>query len=119
MCINTYSPIEGVCVTSNKGHSWQGLGEDVSQVEACRHMMYLDVSFLQMALEPLDFQVDMFGPRVHTQIYKYIQIYKYLYLYLIIICVCVCVCACVCVCVCIYIYILIYVQLRNVCGVCP
>jgi hypothetical protein len=48
MCINTYSRIEGVCVTSNKGHSWQGLGEDVSQVEACRHMMYLDVSFLQM-----------------------------------------------------------------------
>jgi hypothetical protein len=53
--------IEGIGYTSNKGLSWQGLGEDVSHVEACRHMMYLDVSFLQVILEPFYFQVDMFG----------------------------------------------------------
>ena len=91
MCINTYSLIERVCVeypsyilsalplilsyrrnnviriegigcTSNKGLSWQGLGEDVSHVEARRYMMYLDVSFLQVILEPFDFQVDVLGP---------------------------------------------------------
>ena len=91
MCINTYSFIERVCVeypsyilsalplmlsyrwknviriegigyTSNEGLSWQGLGEDVSHVEARRYMMNLDVSFLQVILEPFDFQVDVFGP---------------------------------------------------------
>ena len=90
MCINTYSLIERVCVeypsyilsalplilsyrrknviriegigyTSNKGLSWQGLGEDVSHVEACRHMMYVDVSFLQVILEPFNLEVDMLG----------------------------------------------------------
>lgn len=90
MCINTYSLIERVCVaypsyilsalplilsyrrknviriegigyTSNEGLSWQGLGEDVSHVEARRYMMYLDVSFLQVILEPLYLQVDVLG----------------------------------------------------------
>jgi hypothetical protein len=28
--------------------SQRGLGENVSHVEACQHMMYLDVSFLQV-----------------------------------------------------------------------
>ena len=84
MCINTYSLIERVCVeypsyilsalplilnyrrknviriegigyTSNKGLSWQGLGEDVSHIEARRYMMNLDVSILQVVLEPFDF----------------------------------------------------------------
>ncbi len=91
MCINTYSLIERVCVeypsyilsalplilsyrrknviriegigyTSNKGLSWQDLGEDVSHVEARRYMTYLDISFLQVILEPFDFQVDVLGP---------------------------------------------------------
>ena len=90
MCINTYSLVKRVCVeyasyilsalplilsyswknvirfegigyASNEGLSWQGLCEDVSHVEACRHMMYLDVSFLQVILEPFYFQVDMLG----------------------------------------------------------
>ena len=90
MCINTYSLIERVCVayppyilsalplilsyrrknviriegigyTSNEGLSWQGLGEDVNHVEARRYMMYLDVSFLQVILEPLYLQVDVLG----------------------------------------------------------
>ena len=43
--------IEGIGYTSNKGLSWQGLGEDVNHVEACRYMMYLDVSFLQVLRE--------------------------------------------------------------------
>ena len=84
MCINTYSLIERVCVeypsyilsalplilsyrrknviriegidyTSNKGLSWQGLGEDVSHIEARRYMMNLDVSILEVILEPFDF----------------------------------------------------------------
>ena len=84
MCINTYSLIERVCVeypsyilsalplilsyrrknviriegigyTSNKGLSWQGLGEDVSHIEARRYMMNLDVSILQVVLEPFVF----------------------------------------------------------------
>ena len=90
MCINTYSLIERVCVeypshilsalplilsyrrknviriegidyTSNKGLSWQGLGGDVIHVENCRHMMYVDGSFMQVVLKPHDFQVDMSG----------------------------------------------------------
>ena len=90
MCINTYSLIERVCVdvtsyilsalplilsyrrknviriegigyTSNKGLSWQGLGEDVRHVEACRHVRYFDVSFLQVILEPFYLEVDMLG----------------------------------------------------------
>ena len=52
---------EGIGYTSNKGLSWQGLGEDVSHVEACRHMMYLDVSFLQVILEPFYLEIHMFG----------------------------------------------------------
>ena len=84
MCINTYSLIERVCVEYPSYilsvlplilryrwknvirieviDSWQGLGEDVSHVEARRHMMNLDVSFLQVILGPFDFEVDVFGP---------------------------------------------------------
>ena len=47
--------IEGIGYTSNKGLSWQGLGEDVSHIEARRYMMNLDVSILQVILEPFDF----------------------------------------------------------------
>ena len=47
--------IEGIGYTSNKGLSWQGLGEDVSHIEARRYMMNLDVSILQVVLEPFDF----------------------------------------------------------------
>ena len=83
MCINTYSLIERVCVeypsyilsalplilsyrrknviriegigyTSNKGLSWQGLGEDVSHIETRRYMMNLNVSNLQVILDPFD-----------------------------------------------------------------
>jgi hypothetical protein len=72
MCINTYSLVRRVCVghaldilsalpliltyhrknvirfegidyTSKEGLSCQDLGEDVSHVEACWYMMYLDV----------------------------------------------------------------------------
>ena len=32
--------IEGIDYASNEVLSWQGLGEDVSHVEACRYMMY-------------------------------------------------------------------------------
>jgi hypothetical protein len=53
--------IEGIGFTSNEGLSWQGLCEDVRHVEACRHMMYVDVSFLQVVLKPFYFQVDMPG----------------------------------------------------------
>ncbi len=53
--------IEGIVYTSNEGLSWQGLGEDVRHVEDCRHMTYVDVSFLQVVLKPFDFQVDMPG----------------------------------------------------------
>jgi hypothetical protein len=49
-------------VSLGKGLSWQGLGEDVSHVEACRHMMYFDVSFLQVILETFYLEVDMLGP---------------------------------------------------------
>ena len=35
---------EGVGYASNKGLSWQGLGQDVIHVEACRYMMYLLLS---------------------------------------------------------------------------
>jgi len=52
---------EGVGYASNKGLSWQGLGEYVIHVEARRYMMYLDVSFLQVILEPLYLQVDVLG----------------------------------------------------------
>ena len=90
MCINTYSLIERVCVeypsyilsalplilsyrrknviriegigyTSNEGLSWQGLGEDVSHVEACRYMMYLDVALLQVVLQSFDLKIYMLG----------------------------------------------------------
>ena len=90
MCVNTYSLVKRVCVghasyilsalplilsyrrknvirfegvgyASNKGLSWQGLGEDVSHVEARQYMMYLDVSFLQVILEPLYLQIDVLG----------------------------------------------------------
>ena len=53
--------IEGICYTSAKGLSWQGLGEDISHVEAYRHMMYFDVSSLQVILEPFYLWVDMLG----------------------------------------------------------
>ena len=90
VCINTYSLVKRVCVeyasyilsalplilsyrrknvirfegigyTSNEGLTRQGLCEDVSNVEACRHMMYLDVSFLQVILEPFNLEIDMLG----------------------------------------------------------
>ena len=35
--------------------------EDVSNVEACRYMMYLDVSFLQVVLQPFDLKIYMLG----------------------------------------------------------
>ncbi len=53
--------LEGVGYTSNKGLPWQGLGEDVSHVEARRYMMYLDVSFLQLVLKPFDFKICKLG----------------------------------------------------------
>ena len=34
---------------------------DVRHVEACRHVMYFDVSFLQVILEPFYLEVDMLG----------------------------------------------------------
>ncbi len=52
---------EGIGYASNEGLSWQGLCEDVSHVEACRYMMYVDVSFLQVILEPFNLEVDMLG----------------------------------------------------------
>ena len=90
MCINTYSLVKRVCVghalyilsalplilryrwknvirlegigyASNKGLSWQGLGEDVSHVEARRYMVNLDVSFLQVVLQSFDFEIYMIG----------------------------------------------------------
>ncbi len=90
MCINTYSLIESICIaypsyilsapplilryrwknviriegigyTSNEGLSWEDLGEDVSHVEVCRYMMYLDVSFLQVILEPFYLEIHMLG----------------------------------------------------------
>ena len=53
--------LEGIDYVSNEGLSWEVLGEDVSHVESCRYMMNLDVSFLQVILDPLDFQVSMLG----------------------------------------------------------
>ena len=52
---------EGVGYASNKGLPCQGLGEDVSHVEVCRYMMYLDVSFLQVILEPFYLEIHMLG----------------------------------------------------------
>ena len=52
---------EGICYASNEGLSWQGLCEDVSHVQVCRHMMYFDVSFLEVILESFNLEVDMFG----------------------------------------------------------
>jgi hypothetical protein len=53
--------LEGIGYTSNNGLSWQGFDEDVSHVEACRCMMYLDVSFLQVILQPFGLKIYMFG----------------------------------------------------------
>ena len=53
--------LEGIGYTSNKGLSWQDLGEDVSHVEACRYMMYLDFSFLQVVLQSFDLKIYMLG----------------------------------------------------------
>ena len=53
--------LEGISYASNEGLSWQGLGEDVSHVEACRYMMNLDVSFLQEVLRPFDLYDNMLG----------------------------------------------------------
>ena len=53
--------LEGVGYASNKGLSWQGLGQDVSHVEACRYMVYLDVTFLQVVLQPFDLKINMLG----------------------------------------------------------
>ncbi len=39
----------------------QDLGEDVSHVEACRYMMYLDFSFLQVVLQSFDLKIYMVG----------------------------------------------------------
>ena len=52
---------EGIGYASNEGLSWSGLCEDVSHVEDCRDMMYLDVSFLQVILETFNLEVDMIG----------------------------------------------------------
>ena len=53
--------LEGVGYTSNKGLSWQNLGEDVRHVETRRYMMYLDVSFLQVFLYPFEFNIYILG----------------------------------------------------------
>ena len=45
--------LEVVGHASNEGLSWKGPGQDVSHVETRRYMMYLDVSFLQVVLQPL------------------------------------------------------------------
>ncbi len=53
--------LEGVGHASNEGLSWQDLGEDVSHVEDRRYMVNLDVSFLQVVLNPFDLKNDILG----------------------------------------------------------